>query len=72
MNIADLDLISTKEAAAILGISKIRLYQLIKSYQLPHKLVGNMMIFLRNDIENFQVARQDKLKHRRKDKQNKP
>lgn len=69
MNIHDLELISSAEAAKILDVSLGRLYQLVKQYDIPCKRVGWGLIFLKGDILKFQLTRKDKLKHRRK-KQN--
>lgn len=65
MDIDDLNLISSREAAEMIGVNMQRLRVLVKHYKIPHKLLGRVRIFLREDIEAFMKSREDKLKHRK-------
>jgi|GEM_PF-4359241 len=65
MDIDDLDLISSREAAEIVGVNMQRLRVLVKHYEIPHKMLGRVRIFLKCDIEAFMKQRAEKLKHRK-------
>lgn len=66
MDIKTLPLLSISEAAKLVGVNRQRFYVLVKQYQIPHQNLSCGMIFLRQDIEDFQEKRKEKLKHRQK------
>lgn len=51
------DIISTAEAAKILGLTKGRIRQLLQSGEIKGQRVGRTWIIYRRDIEEFQRLR---------------
>lgn len=54
------DRISTREAAAILGVTRQRVHQLVRERWLMPKRVGNQYTFLRGEVERLASARAEK------------
>lgn len=54
------DRISTREAAAILGVTRQRVHQLVREGLLTAYRVGNQYTFLRGEVERLAHARTEK------------
>ena len=57
---------SLQDAAKYLSVSPGRFRILIKNYGIPNKKIARDRIFLKDDLDAFQVSRKERLKHRRK------
>ena len=45
--------VSISDAQNILGIKKTKIYELLKSGEIPAKKLGKRTLLLRSDLENF-------------------
>lgn len=62
----DQTLLGITDASKLLNIHKATLHFYVQKYDIPYYETSSGKIFLKEDIEAFQEARKDKLKHRRK------
>ncbi len=49
----NLDVLTLQEAASLMRVSKMTVYRLVYSRQIPFTRVGSKLLFLKNDIEAF-------------------
>ena len=49
----NLDVLTLQEAASLMRVSKMTVYRLTYSRQIPFIRVGSKLLFLKNDIEAF-------------------